>query len=120
MIKQLNITNYEMYVILGNDDSEKHKKRKVIINICLRFSKKNKACCADDIDETICYAKLINFLDTRLRNAKFNLLERMTQFLYDEISSYLGDSSILKRIEVIKTAPPIDNLGSASFICSDW
>ena len=119
MIRQLNIINHEIYVILGDNDFEKHEKRKVVINLCLRFSKKNNACHNDNIDETVCYEKLTNFLDAKLKNTKFNLIERMAQFLYDEVSSYLNDSSILKRIEVIKISPCTD-VKSASFVCSDW
>jgi dihydroneopterin aldolase len=119
MIRQLDIRDYEVYAILGNDAEEKLKKRKVNICISLRFSKKNIACRTDNIENTICYVALVNFLDDKLQNAEFNLIEKMAQFLYDEISAYLNDASILKYVQVTKVAP-IKNLGSASFICADW
>jgi dihydroneopterin aldolase len=120
MIRQLNIANYETHIVLGNNEYEKHEKRKIIIDISLRFSEKVNACLSDDIDDTVCYAKLINFLEDKLQNAKFNLIERTVQFLYDEISAHLNDESIQKHIKVAKISPPIENLESVSFICSDW
>ncbi|MDR2645566.1 MAG: dihydroneopterin aldolase [Holosporaceae bacterium] len=119
MIRQLNIANYETYVILGNDPVEKLEKRNVNVHISLRFSQNNIACRTDNIENTICYAALVNFLDDKLRNAEFNLIEKMAQFLYDEISAYLNNASILKHVQVTKVAP-VKNLGSASFVCADW
>ncbi|MDR0632512.1 MAG: dihydroneopterin aldolase [Holosporaceae bacterium] len=120
MIRQLNISNYETWIILGNDDEEKNAKRSVIIDINIRFSQENNACCSDDIDQTVCYSKLINFIEKKLQGANFNLVEKVSKFLYDEISVYLNDKSVLKRIKVVKTSPPIKNLSSVSFTCSDW
>ncbi|MDR1982703.1 MAG: dihydroneopterin aldolase [Holosporaceae bacterium] len=120
MIKQLNITNYETYFVLGNNSSEKRKKRKVIINVSLRFPEKNDACNSDSVDDTVCYSQLLAFIDEKLQNAQFNLLERATQFLYEAISEYLNTPSILKRVEIMKPRPPVKNLLDASFICSDW
>jgi dihydroneopterin aldolase len=120
MIRQLNIIDYKTYFTLGNEDSEKFVKRRVIINISLRFLEKNNACISDNVDETVCYSQLLNFIDEKLENAKFNLLERAAQFLYEIISEYLNDASVLRRVEIIKSYPPVKNLQSASFICSDW
>jgi dihydroneopterin aldolase len=120
MIRQLSISNYETYIFLGNDDEEKNAKRQIIIDVSLRFSQKNNACCSDNIDQTICYSKLIDFIEEKLHGASFNLIEKVAQFLYDEISEYLNDMSISKRIKVIKTSPPVKNLPSVSFTCSDW
>ncbi|MDR0678190.1 MAG: dihydroneopterin aldolase [Holosporaceae bacterium] len=120
MIKQLNIQNYTTYFTLGNEASEKRRKRKIIIDISLRFLEKNNACISDDIDETVCYSQLLDFIDEKLKNVKFNLLEKVTQFLYEAISEYLDNVSILKRVEVTKPYPPVKNLANASFICSDW
>jgi dihydroneopterin aldolase len=59
-------------------------------------------------------------VDEKLKNADFNLIEKAAQFLYDEISAYLNDETILKRVTVTKSSPPVENLENASFTCSDW
>ncbi|MDR1560827.1 MAG: dihydroneopterin aldolase [Holosporaceae bacterium] len=120
MIRQLNVGSYKAFLILGNNEAEKSVKRSVIINISLRFLDEVVACGNDEIADAVCYFDLIKFIDNKLENKKFNLLERAVQFLYDEISGYLSNNNILKRIEIIKINPPVKNLGKASFICSDW
>jgi dihydroneopterin aldolase len=119
MIKQLDM-DYETYIVLGNNDFEQQKKRKIIINVSLRFLKKNNACRSDDINDTICYSQLIDFINQKLQNAKFNLIEKAVKFLYDEITEYLNDETILKSIKITKPDPPVENLKSAAFICSEW
>ncbi|MDR2107405.1 MAG: dihydroneopterin aldolase [Holosporaceae bacterium] len=119
-IRQLDITNYETEMILGYCDFEKLKKRKVSVSVSLRFSEKNDACGSDDLDDTVCYAELTNFIDKTLGNSEFCLIERTAGFLYDRISEYLKDETILKYVKITKINPPIKNLESASFICSDW
>jgi dihydroneopterin aldolase len=120
MLRRLEISDYETRIFLGNNEDEKLERRKVIISISLIFSEKNDACGSDDLGGTVCYSKLLNFVNEKLKDASFNLMERIAQYLYDEISKYLNDVKILKRIEIKKPSPPVENLKSASFICSDW
>lgn len=120
MIRQLNINNYETYFVLGNNAGEKSQKRRVILNISLRFSDNILAIENDKLDSTICYSSLLNFLETHLENANFNLVERAAQYIYDIISEYLKNNIASIRVEVIKPQPSSKNLESSSFICSDW
>lgn len=120
MYRQLNINNYKTYFVLGNNENEKTEKRKVIINISLRFSDRNASCYSDDLKDTVCYSGLLAFLESKLRNSRFNLIEKATQFIYEAICEYINDSDILKRVEIIKENPPVKDLSSASFVISDW
>lgn len=120
MIQQLNINNYETYFVLGNNAGEKSQKRRVILNISLRFSDNILACKNDELDSAICYSSLLNFLEKYLENANFNLIERAAQFIYDIITEYLKNNKASIRIEVIKPQPSTKNLESSSFVCSDW
>jgi dihydroneopterin aldolase len=120
VIRQLDIADYEMYVIIGDHASERYEKRKIVIDVSFRFTKDNSACKSDNISETVCYSDLVDFMEKKLQNTEFRLVERAAQFLYDEISAYLNDVSILKYIKVTKVAPPVKNVKNVSFICSDW
>ena len=120
MYRQLNINNYKTYFVLGNNENEKTAKREVIINISLRFSDRNASCYSDDLKDTVCYSELLTFLESKLRNSSFNLIEKATQFIYEAISEYTNDSGIQKRVEVVKENPPVKDLSSASFVISDW
>jgi len=120
MIRELSINNYEIFVVIGNNDDEKLVKQRIIINIKLRFPRGNDACYDDCLDHAVCYSQLIDFLNKELKDAQFNLIEKAAQFLYEKISGYLNNETILKYVEVTKPSIIIDNLESASFICADW
>lgn len=119
MIRQLNINNYETHFILGHNPCEKMEKRRVILNINIRFLDNIFACHDDRLDNTICYSSLLSLIEERLKNVDFNLIERAAQCLYDTIFERLKNDKIMIRVEVIKPVP-IENLESSSFICSDW
>jgi dihydroneopterin aldolase len=60
------------------------------------------SCVIDNLDDTICYSNLIKFVEKKLKNTEFNLIESVAQFIYDAISDYINDEKILKRVEIIK------------------
>ncbi|MDR2067670.1 MAG: dihydroneopterin aldolase [Holosporaceae bacterium] len=119
-VKQLDINRHQTYFVLGNDVLEKFEKRKVILNVSLRFQEKNDACRSDNLADTVCYSELVGLVESKLKDRKFNLIEKVAQFLYEEISIFLKNDNILKRVEVIKPAPPIKSVESVSFCYSDW
>ncbi|GHT97173.1 hypothetical protein FACS1894126_0700 [Alphaproteobacteria bacterium] len=119
MIRQLNISNYETYLVLGNEEHERRKWRPVVISISVRFPNDFQVC--DNIECTVCYYSLLDFIDKKLENEEFRLIERVAEYVYDAVSEYVNYGNILKRVEVIKPRPISNkNLESASFVCSDW
>ena len=124
MYTQLNINNFEMYFVLGNNPEEKLEKRKVVINIAIRFSDlKIDACDSDNLADTVDYSDLLKFISQKLQSAQFNLVEKACGFLYGIVSDYVKEQyseKFLLRVEVIKPRPSSKNLESASFVCSDW
>jgi FolB domain-containing protein len=125
MIRQLNIVDYETHFILGNDEHEKRSPRPVILDIGIRFvGDALPACDSDDLNDTICYSNLLEFLEKNLKNRRFNLLERAAQYVHDVVSEYIGKTTpmgkIMIRVEVKKANSLPKNCGSTSFICSDW
>lgn len=120
MVRQLNINGYKIYIILGNNEYERHNKRPVVLNIGLRFLD-SAAENHDDLKNTVCYDSLLNFLDKKLENTQFRLIEGVAEYIYDAISNYVKSENVLKRVEIIKPYPLLeDKLESSSFICSDW
>ncbi|MDR2268338.1 MAG: dihydroneopterin aldolase [Holosporaceae bacterium] len=129
MIRQLNINNYETFLVLGDDLEEKLTPRHIVINISVRFPIDVCACRSDHIDDAVCYRSLLIFLGKELNNARFNLIERAAQYLYDALKKYLSEhlsehlkeENLFIHVEVVKPSPlPNQKLESASFICSDW
>lgn len=134
MYTQLNIKNFETYFVLGNNPDEKLGKRRVMLNISIRFPENAvTACSNDNLSDTICYSALLEFISEKLQAAEFNLIEKACGFLYKIVSDYVKNwaaekfsadnvngKKFLIRVEVEKPAPPVENLQSASFVCSDW
>lgn len=119
MINELSISGYRSKFILGNNESEKNAQRCVILNIWIRFPEQNHACTSDNLEHTVCYSSLLEFLNEKLNGANFNLIERATKYVYDQITEFIHDENVMKKVELIKENP-INELQSASFICSDW
>lgn len=118
MYTQLNINNYCSEFILGNNPEEKLKKRAVIINISLRFAGTDSSrVITDNLQDTVCYDDLLRFLDSKLKDAEFNLIEKATSFIFESLEEYFAkikilkgseppkEVKILKRVEVIKPEP---------------
>ena len=146
MYSQLNINGYHSRFILGNNPEEKIEKTEVIINISFRFICENRSCETDNLEDTICYAELLKFIDRKLLNARFNLIEKAASFVFESLEEYLEQhhskleanrpQKTLKKVEIIKLKPDIcccppeqrakvpnefqAYLESASFVISDW
>lgn len=124
MYEQLNINNYRIYFVLGNNENEKLEKREVIVNISLRFLNENLSCKSDNLKDTICYEAFLKFLELKLRELNVNLIEKAARLVYDAVGAYAGSSGvrnkIQRRIEIVKQNPLVKNLESASFVISDW
>jgi dihydroneopterin aldolase len=113
--------------MLGNNADEQNRRRRVLINVAVRIPDGVcQACVSDQLDQTICYAGIADFIDDIFATRKFNLLEKATQFLYDALSTYLhqrigGKKQCLQqRVEILKPSSFRDRPGDASFMCSDW
>ena len=127
MYTELKINNFETCFILGNNPEEKIAKRKVILNIIIRFPDQTlRACSTDDLSNTISYSGLLKYINKKSENANFNLIEKAAKFIYDITLDYIKSSldtdpeKIMLHVEVIKPNPPVKNLESASFVCSDF
>jgi dihydroneopterin aldolase len=111
--------------VLGNNPDEKNHQRKILINVAIRIPNAvYPACISDQLDQTVCYADMANFIDGVFAKKKFNLLEKASQFLYDELFIYLRrcitDVHLQQRVEIRKPSPFHDRRGDVSFVCSDW
>lgn len=130
MYRQLDINGYVTYFVLGCNKEEKLDKRKVLIDISLRFKDSQISCKTDKLEDTICYNSLLQFIESKLNGMEFNLIEKATQFVYDAVIEYLEklvdlrnfDTKIMIMVRLTKPLPlyPEQSLEKASFTISDW
>lgn len=89
------IQNLELDVRLGWKATERKTTQKVNVDIIIQFLKTPHACHSDEINDTICYATLIQYLQAYLLDLEFLLVERLTQTIYEAVKTYLASPSHL-------------------------
>jgi dihydroneopterin aldolase len=104
----LAIRNLELDIFIGWPDEERVREQTIVIDINIDFLKPPKACTSDALEDTFCYAKLINKIKEELYPAKFHLVESLTATLYQIVKRHLKNSANVV-IHVTKK-PSIHNL----------
>ena len=87
------IQGLELRVYLGWPDDERSQKQVVLLDVDIWFAKPPDACVTDKLDDTICYASLIQFIHDHLAERTFHLIEHLTQTIYHLIKSQLSDQT---------------------------
>lgn len=107
LVSRLSVRQIELWVYLGWPKTERQEKQRILLDIDFTFSNPPKACETDQLDETICYAEVIEKLEKYLQNKEYKLLEHLGKSIYDFIKSLYPTASFL--IHVTKF-PAISNL----------
>ena len=118
-MQSLNINNLKISVYIGNTAAEQREKSSVIVCLKILFKKTLKACESDDLFDTICYDNLVKKLRKSISNRRFNLIEKLTKFIYDETKKNINRNDAKIAVKVTKINIPIENLESVSFIFGD-
>lgn len=113
----IKINQLALDVSLGWTEEERKNLQTVYLDIQLKFTKLPKACETDDLNDTVCYDKLISTLKNALRERQFRLLENLAKEIYFIIKSCLA---MEVRINLTITKhPQIKDLASVSFHYGD-
>lgn len=117
----LQIRGLELHVNLGWPEKERQQQQAVVMDLTIQFPEPPKACETDNLNDTLCYSDLVNFLRKEISHKKFHLIEHLSHELYLLIKSKLPENS--KIYININKFPVISGLtGGVSFshfdICS--
>ncbi|OGT41652.1 MAG: hypothetical protein A3F42_08590 [Gammaproteobacteria bacterium RIFCSPHIGHO2_12_FULL_37_34] len=114
----LSIYNLELPLYLGWLENERLNKQTVVLDVNITFLSPPKACVTDQLDDTVCYSKLINKIRDHLTIKKFNLIEHVCHEVYQLIKSIIPTQSTVT--VTITKQPNIPNFsGKVSFRYSD-
>ena len=114
----LSIYNLELPLYLGWLENERLNKQTVVLDFNITFLSPPKACVTDQLDDTVCYSKLINKIRDHLTIKKFNLIEHVCHEVYQLIKSIIPTQSTVT--VTITKQPNIPNFsGKVSFRYSD-
>jgi dihydroneopterin aldolase len=112
----LTIRGLELKVNLGWRDKELLEPQAIMLDVDIYLPEPPKACQTDDLQDSVCYAELINKIRQRLGNNKYRLIERLATEIFDVIAPEMPETARL-RVQVTKK-PKIDGLtGGVSYTC---
>ncbi len=113
----LSLCGLELAMHLGLHDNERSQKQIVLLDIVMVFKVPPAACLTDQIEDTYCYATLVEKIKKEFETKAFQLIEHMGQEIYAYLRSLILDASI--KITLTKH-PHIEGLtGGASFSYGD-
>lgn len=101
MKTKLNIHQLELPVFLGWLEEERLTEQTIFIDFEILFSKPLKACVSDQLEDTYCYQTFSDFLYESISQKKYQLIERLTQEIYELSHHFFGNEPSIK-VSVIK------------------
>lgn len=105
----LRLQSLNLDVNLGWPEQERLQKQTVKVDITVCYLEPPLACITDELDDTFCYAELIQTIQNHVASASFRLLEHLAQSIYRVLKSTLP-SHLKIKIEITKWPPSISNL----------
>ena len=114
------VRDFSLFIRLGCEEKERELPQEVMINIELRFFEPPQATETDILEDTICYAKLIQALENYCEGKVFNLLEKLAADLTGVIKEFIAGQAAMSLV-VHKVNPPIKNLnGGTQYRIADF
>ncbi len=110
----LSITGIECHVHIGWPEHERLKRQIIKVDMYLQFAAHPAAVHTDDLNDTVCYATLIQQLHRFLRGKHFRLIEHFTQAIHAQIKTMVPDQTKV-RIYAMKRPPIADFSGEVCF-----
>lgn len=107
-------------VRLGCSDAERAAPQAVDLDLAVRFAALPPACASDRLEDTVCYADLIEAARTRVAGREFRLVEHLARELFTALRPLVpADAGLWLR--ATKLAPPVEGLaGGVAFSLGEF
>ncbi|MDF3048329.1 MAG: dihydroneopterin aldolase [Candidatus Midichloriaceae bacterium] len=115
---KLVIADLRLWVHLGCGEEEKLHPQMVSFDIEVLFKNPPKAIANDCLEDTICYAKLVQEVKAVCAGGRFNLVERLTGDVHASIKNYIANQKCLVEsinVTVCKISPPVPDVHGGVF-----
>ena len=107
-------------VRLGCFDEERAAPQPVDLDVAIAFATPPAACASDRLDDTVCYADLIELARQEVAGREFRLVEHLAHELFARLRPLVPADARLW-LRVIKLAPPVEGLaGGVSFSLGEF
>ena len=116
----LRMQELSMAVHLGCTAGERAVAQEIRVLVELRFAEAPLGTRSDQLQDTVCYARMAEVLFEHCRGREFQLIERMAYEFYGLIRDLAGPS-VTVAVRVHKVRPPVQNLlGGTAYSCGDF
>jgi dihydroneopterin aldolase len=115
---KLIIADLRLWVHLGCGEEEKLHPQMVSIDIEVIFKNPPKAVTTDYLEDTICYAQLVQKVKEVCAGGRFNLIERLVGDIHAAIQSHTASHKHLVEsinVTVCKVSPPVPDVHGGVF-----
>lgn len=89
------IRNLELNVNLGWRMKERKDGQAILLDILIQFPTPPAACTSDKLEDTICYAKLIDDIRNKIEIKNFRLIENLSKEIYTLVKTHLSKKCLL-------------------------
>jgi dihydroneopterin aldolase len=111
----LEVRGARLAVKLGCTAEERRLPQEVDLDFTIRFREPPPGCRTDRLEDTVCYAQLVERARAHVETREFLLMERLAEDLHGLLGRGLPSSAALE-IRVTKVHPPVPRiLGGVSF-----
>ncbi len=109
----LEINNLVLTLKIGLTEQERSYSQEINFKIKITFNSPPQACYSDNIDDTICYERLVNLIKEFCKKNQFKLIESLAFKLHH----YIQELVLHNPVELtVSKKPPIDSIkGHCSF-----
>ncbi len=101
----LEINKLILDISIGVEDEERAVLQSIELNINIAFAKIPIACSSGNIDDTICYAKLLESIKLFCLGKEFYLIEQLAFSLHQHLKSHMLHSEDILKLQICKSPP---------------
>ncbi len=107
-------------VHLGCSDAERATRQAVDLDLAVRFAELPEACVSDKLEDTVCYAELIDAARAACAGREFKLVEHLAHALFLRLRPMVPTGAELW-LRATKLHPPVAGLsGGVAFSLGDF
>jgi dihydroneopterin aldolase len=118
LYSHLSIRSLELNVNLGWRHKERRQEQAVLLDVAIDFAKPPKASKTDQLEDTICYATLIEDVHNHLSEKKYKLIEHLSYDIYHIIKMRLPPKSNVT-VRITKYPKIKGSIGGVCFYYGD-